>query len=107
MDATTLDPNDLRVEVRDWLAATFRPDRPRREWLELVVDRGYAVPTWPKEWYGLELSGDLARVITAEFAAVGAPGANQDVHNLWANTLLSYGTESLKRQLIRPLLLDD
>src|SRR4051812_32589958 len=101
------DSGSLRAQVRDWLEANYRPDRPRREWLELVVDRGYAVPTWPREWYGLDLTNERGRVISAEFAAAGAPGANQDVHNLWANTLLTYGTDTLKRQLIRPLLLDE
>jgi len=97
----------LRDDVRAFLAAEWRKDRPRREWLELVIDRGYAVPSWPTAWYGLGLSVDDSRAIAEEFAAVGAPGARQDVHNLWANTLLAYGTDALKRQLIRPLLLGE
>ncbi len=85
----------------------WRADRPRREWLEVVVDAGYAVPTWPREWYGLGLSAAHARVIVEEFRRARAPGAGQDVHNLWANTLLAFGTKSMQRRLIRPLLLDD
>ena len=42
-----------------------------------------------------------------EFRRAGAVGSNQDRHNLWANTLLTYGTEALKRQLLRRLLLDE
>jgi alkylation response protein AidB-like acyl-CoA dehydrogenase len=97
----------FRSEVHEWLAATFRPSPDRREWLSLVVDRGYAVPTWPKEWYGLGLGPEFARIIAEEFKLAGATGANQDVHNLWANTLLAYGTDGLKRRLIRPLLVDE
>ena len=61
-------------------------------------------PTWPTEWFGLGLSSDHGRAITAEFRRAGAPGAGQDVHNLWANTLLTFGTEQLKQRLLRPLL---
>src|SRR3954447_228888 len=97
----------LRDEVRAWIAATCSPDRPRREVLELVVDRGYAVPSSPKEWFGLGLSVDDSRVVAEELVAAGLPGARQDVHNLWANTLLTYGTDALKHELLRRLLLDD
>jgi alkylation response protein AidB-like acyl-CoA dehydrogenase len=97
----------LRSEVRAWLATNFRPERPKREWLALVVDRGYAVPTWPRQWYGLDSGPEAARLIAEEFGRANAPGANQDRHNLWANTLLTYGTEGLKHRLIRPLLLDE
>jgi alkylation response protein AidB-like acyl-CoA dehydrogenase len=107
VDEDRTDPASLRSDVRAWLAATWRPDLPRREWLALVVDRGYAVPTWSREWYGLGLDSDHAAIVADEFRRVGAPGSRQDVHNLWANTLLTYGTESLKQRFIRPLLLDE
>jgi alkylation response protein AidB-like acyl-CoA dehydrogenase len=97
----------IRDEVRAWLDEHWTPTRPRQEWLPLVVDAGWAVPTWPAEWFGRGLDPDRAIVVAEEFRRVGAPGANQDVHNLWANTLLTYGTAALKRRLIRPLLVDD
>ena len=96
----------IEAGVTAWLDANWRPDRPKREWLELVVDAGYAVPTWPRQWYGRELDSDAAAVIAAAFRARNAPGARQDLHNLWANTALAFGTESLKQRFIRPLLLD-
>jgi len=98
---------DLRSEVRAWLEANWRPERRRREWLAMVVDRGYAVPTWSRDWYGLEATAEDAIAIADEFRRVGAPGSRQDLHNLWANTLLAYGSESLKRRMIRPLLVDE
>jgi alkylation response protein AidB-like acyl-CoA dehydrogenase len=101
------DLDGLRSEVHAWLETSFRPERPKREWLTMVVDRGYAVPTWSRQWYGLDASPEAARLIAEEFRRAAAPGSNQDRHNLWANTLLTYGTENLKRRLIRPLLLDE
>ncbi len=93
-------------EARAWLDEHWDPDRPRAGWLEAVVDSGWAAPSWPKEWYGRGLTPDEAKEVAAEFRRLGAPGSGQDRHNLWANTLLAYGTDALKRRLLRPLLLD-
>ncbi|MEM7287786.1 MAG: acyl-CoA dehydrogenase family protein, partial [Actinomycetota bacterium] len=98
------DIESLRSETRGWLRENWDPDRKRGEWTDMVIDRGDAVPTWPTDWHGRGLSTDAARAIAAEYRAAGAPGAGQDVHNLWANTLLTFGTDALKRKLIRPLL---
>jgi alkylation response protein AidB-like acyl-CoA dehydrogenase len=104
---TTPAPEVLRREVSDWLDAHWDPALPRRAWLELVVDAGHAVPTWPAEWFGRDLSGASAAVVAEEFRRRGAPGSRQDVHNLWANTLLAHGTRSLQERLLRRLLVDD
>ena len=107
VDQQQLTPAALRDEVRAWLDERWPTERPRTEWLAEVVDAGYAVPTWPSAWFGRDLDADMAAVIVAEFRRAGAPGAEQDVHNLWANTVLAFGTEALKQRFIRPLLLDD
>ena len=65
------------------------------------------MPTWPTEWYGRGLDGETAEVIADEFRHAGAPGAGQDKHNLWANTVLAFGTDELKQQFVRRLLIDD
>ena len=96
----------LGDEVRAWLEQHWNARQPRREWLEMVVDGRWAVPSWPTEWFGRGVSPDEAKVVAAEFERAGAPGAGQDIHNLWANTLLAHGTDGLKRRLLRPLLLD-
>jgi len=104
--STQAELDAIQTEVGAWLDANWRPERPKQEWLAMVVDAGYAVPTWSRQWYGRELDSDAATLIAAEFRKRNAPGARQDVHNLWANTALAYGTESLKQRFIRPLLLD-
>jgi alkylation response protein AidB-like acyl-CoA dehydrogenase len=95
----------IRAEVRAWLADHWRPGLEPEDWVETVVDAGWAVPTWPAQWYGRDLSGDQAVVVAEEFERVGAPGSRQDLHNLWANTMLAFGTEELKAKFVRPLLL--
>ena len=98
---------ELRLEVGRWLDEHWDPALPRKEWLALVVDAGWAVPTWPTAWHGRAAGAAEATLIAEEFRLRGIPGSRQDVHNLWANTLLAYGTEPLKERLIRPLLLGD
>lgn len=94
----------LRAEVRAWLAAHWDPGLERGRWLAAVVDAGYAAPRWPRAAFGAELPDDRARVVEDEFARVGAPGSGQDRTNLWAGTLLTYGTDELRERLLRPLL---
>ncbi|MDZ7887134.1 MAG: acyl-CoA dehydrogenase family protein [Mycobacterium sp.] len=106
--------DELRAEVRDWLAAhwTALPtsDDPwasspeRIAWLEKVLDAGYAAPTYPGDWYGREYPNQLANVIEQEFRAVRAPGARQDKYSIPANTVLKFGTEQIKHDLLRDFL---
>ena len=107
-------PEELRAEVREWLAQhwTELPREPadqharpeRAAWLGKVLAAGYAVPTWPAEWHGRGYPNELADVIEREFAAAGAPGARQDKYSIPANTVLKFGTETLKRDIIRDVL---
>ena len=97
----------LREEVRAWLGEHWDPSRPRRTWLAEVVDARWAAPSWPERWYGRDLAPALSRVVAAEFARAGAPGAGQDAFNLWANTVLAFGSDELRRRFVRPLLLDE
>lgn len=105
---------ELRSEVRDWLQQNWtglpKHDDPwssspeRIAWLERVLDAGYAVPTYPTEWFGRGYPNDLAGHIRREFSAVKAPGAGQDKYNIPANTILKLGSATLKQQLLRDFL---
>ncbi|OBB97881.1 acyl-CoA dehydrogenase family protein [Mycolicibacterium peregrinum] len=106
--------DQLRTEVRDWLAQNWsglpKSTNPwvsspeRVAWLEKVLDAGYAVPTYPAEWFGRAYPNALAAVIEQEFRAVKAPGARQDKYSIPANTALKYGTDRLKNDLVREFL---
>lgn len=96
--------DEVRERVRSWLAAHWDPAIERSAWLATVVDAGYAAPRWPRAAFGAELPEEQARIVEAEFRAAGAPGTGQDRTNLWANTLLTYGTDELRSRLLRPLL---
>ena len=97
----------VRAEVRAFLSDHWRTDMPRAEWLPVAVDSGWAAPGFPEQWHGRGLTAELSRAAASEFAAAGAPGGGQDAYNLWANTVLAFGSDDLKRRFVRRLLLDD
>lgn len=94
----------LRKEAAKWLDANWNGDR-SREWLESVIDSRWAAPSWPTEWFGRGVSPEDSQVVAQEFARVGAPGAGQDASNLWANTLLAFGSDELRAAHLRDLML--
>ncbi len=94
-------------EVRQWLADNWDENLDRREWLTRVADSGWAAPSWPTEHHGRGLDPEMTNVVLAEFRAAGADGTAQDKNNLWANAVLAFGTDRLKADFIRPLLLGD
>ncbi len=93
---------ELRHEVREWLAANWNPDIDRARWAHIVVDAGWATPSWEPEFYGRGLSDAQSRIAAAEFAAVGASGCGHDRANLFACTLHDAGTDEQKQRLIPP-----
>lgn len=89
-------------EVRAWLDSSWDPERPIGEWRQILVDSGWACPTWPAEWYGRGLSRELGNVVTEEFAKVGAVGPAIGVGmGLAAPTILDHGSDDLKRKFLR------
>jgi len=94
----------LRKETNDWLATNWSGKK-TPDFVERVIDAKLAAPSWPVEWHGRGVSPDVSQVVAQEFAKVGAPGAGQDVTNLWANTVLAFGTNELRSEHLRDLML--
>jgi alkylation response protein AidB-like acyl-CoA dehydrogenase len=94
--------DELRDEVRKWLAANWIPGGDRAGWAQIVGDAGWAVPSWEPQWYGRGLSDAQSRIVAAEFAAVGAPGTGHDRANLFACTVHDAGTDEQKARLLPP-----
>ena len=101
------DSASVASEVRQWLADNWDETVDRKEWLRRVADSGWAAPSWPTEYHGRGLDPEMTNVVLAEFRAVGADGTAHDKNNLWANTVLAFGSEQLKTEFIRPLLLGE
>ena len=105
--ASTQDHLRARIgaEVRTWLGEQWDPERPLREWRELLADSGWGCPTWPREAFGRGLAADTAPVVQREFDAAGAVGAAAGVGmSLAAPTLLAHGADELQGRLLRPIV---
>lgn len=105
---------DFRGEARDWLAencpAGARGPGPvsigsrsidlgedLTLWLQRMAERGWTVPTWPKEYGGAELDRDRYRILIEELQRIEArpPLSGRGV-NYIGPTILEYGTDEQK-----------
>lgn len=105
---------DLKQAVGSWLDAHWDSENAceigtqtydQKSWLTKVVNAGYAVPTWPEEWYGLGMSPKEARIIEDAFQSRGAQGWGRDRFHLGAISIFKLGSEALKKELLYELLI--
>ncbi len=70
-----------------------------RLWLERMAERGWTVPTWPKEYGGAELSRDQYMVLIDELKRINArtPLTGRGV-NYIGPTILEFGTHEQKER---------
>ncbi|NYT39879.1 acyl-CoA dehydrogenase family protein [Sphingomonas sp. R-74633] len=119
IDAPANPLDAFRVQVRDWLAANFpaslkgkdnamsavegpHTNSPEEDaWQKAMGEKGWGVPTWPKEYGGGGLSRGEARVLQEEMQRAGAwnPIGGMGVM-MFGPTLLEYGTEEQKHEHI-------
>ncbi len=116
------DLDSFRAEVREWLEANFpaslrgkdnamatiegpaQPSADELAWQRAIGEKGWGVPTWPKQYGGGGLGRAEARVLGEEMARIGAhnPIGGMGVM-MFGPTLLEYGTEAQKQQHIPPI----
>jgi len=117
---------NFRKETKDWLEAncpqsmrkpiqseadicwggrnwTFASED-QKIWLERMAERGWTVPTWPKEYGGGGLSKDEAFVLKEEMKAINARSP-LDSFGIWmlGPALLKYGTHEQKLEFLPPI----
>jgi alkylation response protein AidB-like acyl-CoA dehydrogenase len=92
----------VRAEVRAWLEANWNVDHGLVEWRNKLIDSGWGVPSWPKDWFGRELPMALEGVVEDEFKRIGAVGvAKTGIRRLAAATLLAHGTDAQREKWLR------
>jgi alkylation response protein AidB-like acyl-CoA dehydrogenase len=102
---STVNEDQVRVEVRAWLAANWDPEMSLVAWRSKLADSGWGMPQWPGDWHGRGLPMGLVRVVEEEFAAVGAVGAAKSgVRLLAAATILEHGSDAQKKKFLRRIL---
>jgi alkylation response protein AidB-like acyl-CoA dehydrogenase len=65
-DSAAATPDDVRAEVRAWVAANWHPDLALLDWRERLLASGWAVPSWPARWFGRGLPEWSVPVVQAE-----------------------------------------
>src|SRR3954447_18145757 len=89
----------LRDEVRSWLESHWGLDLTVREWWAERPASGWGSPTWPVEWYGRGLPGELGAVVREELARAGAIGPPMGIaQSMGSGVLFEFGTEEQKQQ---------
>jgi len=99
--------DDLRGQIRDFLAASDPASTDRLDFLRARFDAGLAWVHYPAGLGGQGLPRALQPVVDAEFAAAGAP-TNRPERNgiglgMAAPTILAHGTQEQKERWLRPL----
>jgi alkylation response protein AidB-like acyl-CoA dehydrogenase len=96
-DATS----DVTDAVTAWLAEHWDPDLTVAEWWDRLGRSGWAMPTWPVEWYGKGLSraeGVRVQQAMAAFGALGAPGGLGTL--LAGPTITVHGTDEQRERYL-------
>ena len=87
----------VRTEVRAWLAETWNADLTVGEWWERLAHSGYAAPTFPEDCFGRGYSRGLANAVGEEILAAGAIGPPSGLgYALAAPTIARHGSREQK-----------
>jgi alkylation response protein AidB-like acyl-CoA dehydrogenase len=121
------DLESFRAEVRDWLASNAPralvgapgteldgtwggrraswPNPDRRRWLDVMAERGWTAPEWPREVGGGGLSRAEAKVLRQELARMKLPPPLIGFGlTMIGPVLLQFGTEEQKQQHLPPIV---
>jgi alkylation response protein AidB-like acyl-CoA dehydrogenase len=95
----------LRAELAAWVREHWDPDLALRDWRELLLQAGWAAPSWPRRWHGRGLPGWADELVAAELVRLGAVGTPVGSGTwLAAPTILAHGPDELRERLLPPIL---
>src|SRR6476619_335489 len=88
---------DLCWGGRNW---TFQSEAQRR-WLEVMAERGWTVPAWPRDYCGGGPTPDETRLLKSEMQRIGArPPLTSFGSSMLGPALLAFGTEEQKKHYL-------
>lgn len=107
---------EFRARLRAFLTANHPGRRPRgtaerlawqRGWLATLFDAGFAGPSWPREYGGMDLSFRRQVIYQEEYNRANVPGPQGTGLGIAAPTIITYATDEQKRRWLRPMLRGD
>jgi len=117
MDFTWSDEDELfRAELRAFLDARSLGAPPKgagprlawqKSWQAVLVDGGYAGPSWPNAYGGMDLPFSRQVVYQQEIARARVPPHPGTGVQIAAPAIIKYGTEEQRRRFLRPMLRAD
>ncbi len=97
-------PEQVREEVRAWLAESWDGELTVGEWWERLASSGYAAPTFPETHFGRGFNRALANIVGEEITKAGAIGPPSGLgYALAAPTIVAHGNDEQKEWLFRIL----
>ncbi len=98
----SLTEESLRADVRAWVQDNWDPALSLRAWRERLLDAGWAVPSWPTQWFGRALPAWTDDVVYDEIAKCGAVSSVPS--GLAGPTILEQGPDVTRERFLRPML---
>ena len=96
-----MEEDDIKKSAQTWLKTNWSADLSLLAWRTLLLESGWGVPSWPKEYFGLGMNPNQASQVEEAFAEIGAIGAaHSGVRMLAAATLLEHASDSQKRKYL-------
>ena len=102
--SSATEPN-VTADLTHWLESNWDPDRPLLEWREMLVDAGWAKPSWAPKHFGRGLpawADSLVPRVIRKFGAVGGPTGGG--FTLAAPTMMNHGTDEVNDRYLRKTL---
>ena len=98
-------PDQIRAELAEWVGKNWDPALALRDWRELLLASGWAVPSWPARWHGRDLPAWADELVATELIRLGAVGLPVGSGTwLAAPTILAHGSDELRERLLGPIL---
>jgi len=98
------EPGQLRAELADWVRRHWDPAMALRDWRQLLLASGWAVPSWPERWHGRGLPAWADELVHGELLRLGAVGIPVGSGTwLAAPTILAHGSDDLRERLLAPI----
>ncbi len=79
----------------------------QRDWAALLVEEGFAAPSWPKQWGGMDLCLADQVVYHEEFAKVRRPTHPGPGISVVGPTIIKHGTDEQRERFLKPGLRGD